>query len=154
MSTGSSLIVFKTGVVTALSARPGLVGVQVTYEYPIASITGADIWLGDAEAVTTIPVMRSGVLKVDENYSMLIIAQVLKTQDEGQAAADIGAVALLREVQQMFAETPQTVPDIQWATVNGWKHKIGPFGVDDSGGNVHRGSRFEIQIGVRARLGT
>jgi hypothetical protein len=154
MTTGSTLVVFKQAVVAALAARPGLAGVQITYEYPIGSITGADIWLADASADTRIPVMRAGVLKVEEDYTLLIIAQVLKTQGEGQEAADIAALGLLREVQQQFAEKPQLVPDIQWAEVRSWRHRVGPFGVDEVGGNANRGSRFEIDVGVRARLGS
>ncbi len=148
MSTGSSLIAFKQALRVALVSRQTLTGVQVTYEYPVASITGEDVWLGNAESTNRIPVMRAGTKKVDEDYTLTVIVQVLMTQSEGQEAADLRAVALLREVQQCLAENPQITPEIQWAQVSGWTHSTGPF----EGGSSSRGSRFEIRVNVRARL--
>lgn len=148
MSTGTSLIAFKQALRAALAARPGLAGVQVAYEYPVAGITGEDIWLGGAESDLRIPVMRAGTKKVDEDYTLTVFVQVLKTQGEGQETADLRAVALLREVQQALAENPQITTEIMWAQVIGWEHFVGPF---ESGG-ASRGSRFEVKVNVRARL--
>ncbi len=148
MSTGTSLIAFKQALRTALAARAGLAGVQVAYEYPVANITGEDIWLGNAESDNRIPVMRAGTKKVDEDYTLTVFAQVLKTQGEGQEAADLRAAAVLREVQQQLAESTQLTAEVMWAQVIGWEHFVGPF---ESGG-ASRGSRFEIRVAVRARL--
>lgn len=148
MSTGTSLIAFKQALKAALATRAGLAGVQVAYEYPATNITGEDIWLGGAESDVRIPVMRAGTKKVDEDYTLTVFVQVLKTQGEGQEAADLRATALLREVQQQLAENPQITAEIMWAQVAGWEHFTGPF----EGGGASRGSRFEIRVGVRARL--
>jgi hypothetical protein len=153
MTTGTTLVEVKQAVVTLLAARPGLATAQVSYEYPLGGTTGKDIWLGRATADTRIPTVKAGTKKVDEEYILTIVAQFLETQGGGQEVADLGALALLREIQQAFAETPQLIPSIQWATVSGWVHNIGVFGHDDTGGDVNRGSRFEIQVTVRARLG-
>lgn len=148
MSAGTSLVAFKQALKTALAARAGLTGVQVAYEYPSTNITGEDIWLGNAESDNRIPVMRAGTKKVDEDYTLTVFAQVLKTQGEGQEAADLRASALLAEVQQCLAETPQLTAQIMWAQITGWEHFVGPF----EGGGASRGSRFEIRVSVRARL--
>ncbi|MGH3834189.1 MAG: hypothetical protein ACREX8_14250 [Gammaproteobacteria bacterium] len=148
MSTGTSLIAFKQALQTALTARPALAGVQVAYEFPTTNITGEDIWLDRAESDSTYPVMRAGTKKVDEDYTVIVMIQVLKTQGEGQEAADLRAAALLAELQQCIAENPQLIPQIQWASFAGWQHLLGPF---ESGGAA-RGSRFEVRVKVRARL--
>lgn len=153
MSTGTTLVLYKQALVTALQARGGLAGTQITYEYPFANITGRDIWLGKALAETHVPTMRAGVKKLDEEYTVLIVAQVLATEGQGQEYADTQAVTLLQEIQQQFATTPQLIPEIMWATLTGWEHNLGVFGHDDTGGQASRGSRFEIISTVRARLG-
>lgn len=155
MTTGTSLIAFKQALVAALAARPGLValGTEVTYEFPVGEEYGRanNIWIGDADAENTVPVAKAGRRKVQEDYTVSVLAQVLKQAGEGQEAADVAALALLQEVQQELADNPQTTPEIMWAEVRGWSHSVGPFG-DASGGNTSRGSRFEIRVGVRARL--
>jgi len=148
LSVGTTLIAFKQALKAALEARPGLAGATVNYQYPSTNITGEDIWLDRAESDNRIPVMRAGTKKVDEDYTVTLFIQVLKTQGEGQEAADLRALALLTEVQQLLAETPQLTSDIQWAQVTGWEHFVGPFEGKDSA----RGSRFEVRVAVRARL--
>lgn len=148
MTTGTTLIPFKQAVKAALAARPGLAGATVHYQYPSTAITNEDIWLDKAECDTSIPVMRAGTKKVDEEYTLTIIIQVLKMQGEGQEAADVRAAQLLAEVQQLFAETPQLIPEIQWSQVAGWQNFVGPF----EGKDTARGSRFEVRVTVRARL--
>lgn len=150
MSTGTTLVPFKRALVAALATRLRLMPVQVTYEYP-DDITGRDIWLGRAESDNRIPVSRAGTMKVDEEYTLVVIAQALETTGGGQEAADVDAVVMLAAVQQELAENPQTTPEIQWARVTGWDQSTGPFGEAD-GGNANRGSRFEIRVTVKARL--
>lgn len=151
MTTGTSLVPFKQALVAALGARAGLSGVQVAYEYPMPQPEPQAIWLAGAEADLAVPVARAGRRKVEETYTVTLVAQVLMQQGEGQEAADLAALAILQEVQHELADNPQTTPEIMWAELRGWSHSVGPFG-DASGGNVSRGSRFEIRVGVRARL--
>lgn len=154
MTTGTTLVLYKQALVTALAARPGLAGKQVAYEFPLPKPASQAIWLGGATAETTIPTMRAGTKKVDEAFTLLVIAQALETEGGGQLVADTAALALFLEVQQQLAETPQLIPEIQWSVMTGWEHNPGVFGVDDSGGDASRGSRFEIRVTVRARLGS
>jgi len=151
MSTGTSLVAFKQASVAGLAARPGLADVCVLYEFPYGSNPVRSMWFAGAESDNSIPVMRAGTKKVDEEYVVTLVVQVLKTQGEGQPACDLDAAALLAEVQQFYAENPQITPEIMWAQVGGWEQSIGPFGVAD-GGDANRGSRFEVRIVVRARL--
>ena len=151
MTTGTSLVALKQALVTALAARPGLAAVQVEYEYPMPSPEAQAIWFGGAEADLDTPVARAGRIKMQEDYTVTLVAQVLKQQGEGQEAADVAALALLQEIQQELADNPVPTPAVLWALLKSWSHSVGPFG-DASGGNVSRGSRFEIRIGVRARL--
>ena len=148
MTTGSTLIVYKQALKTALEGRPGIAGATVHYSYPSTNITGEDIWLDSAISDNRIPVMRANTKKVDEDYTLTVIIQVLKMQGEGQEAADIRCLELLVELQQLLAETPQLIPEIHWSLLAGWTHFVGPFEGKDSA----RGSRFEVRVNVRARL--
>lgn len=147
MSTGTTLVAFKTALVDALTARPGLAGVQVSYGFPEMEIQDESIWLQDAQASTGFPVMKSGTKKVEEQYSITVACQVLRSEGESQLVADVRAAELLVEVQQTLAETPQLIPDIMWAELDGWRHHVGLL----PKGEGH-GSRFDVQVQVRARL--
>jgi hypothetical protein len=151
VTTGTSLVPLKQALVALLAARPGLAAVQVSYDYPMPAPESKAIWLAGAEADLGTPVMRAGRVKMQEDYTVTLIAQVLMQQGEGQEAADLAALVLLQEIQQELADHPQPTPEVMWALLKSWAHSVGPFG-DASGGNVSRGSRFEIRIGVRARL--
>jgi len=151
VTTGTSLVPFKQALVSALAARSGLAAVQVSYEYPMPAPEAQAIWISGAEADLDMPVYRAGRVKMQEDYTVTLVAQVLKQQGEGQEAADVASLALLQEVQQELADNPRPTPEVMWAVLKSWSHSVGPFG-DASGGNVSRGSRFEIRIGVRARL--
>jgi hypothetical protein len=93
--------------------------------------------------------MRAGTKKVDETVALSLIIQVLKTSGEGQEAADLEAVELFSEVQQLFARTPQISPSIMSAQITRWSHKTGSF----SGNESSHGSRFEVTVTAKARLG-
>lgn len=147
MSIGTTLALWKVALVTSLQGRAGLVNVSVGYSFPEDNITGQDIWFDEAESDNVIPVMRAGTKKVDEEYVATIIIQVLKNQGESQSVADVRAVELLGELQQALAESPQTVSEIHWAELIGWKNHIGIL----PSGNGH-GSRFTCLVQVRARL--
>lgn len=147
MSTGTSLVAFKQTLKTALAARPGMSGVQLSYGYPGNDyVQRESVWFEGAEVVNSeFPVMKAGTKKVDETYTLDVVVQVLKTQGEDQEAADLRAVALLAELQQALAENPQLTPEIQWAEMAGWEHATGEL-------NTGHGSRFNVTLRVRARL--
>ncbi|MEV5538479.1 hypothetical protein AB0L13_16610 [Saccharopolyspora shandongensis] len=148
MSTGTTLPAVKRAIVDALAARPGMAGVQVSYEMPQRGVLAESVWWGeDTETETEIPVMRAGTKKVDELWSGMLVVQVLITDGRDAEAADLRAAALLAEVQQCLAEQPRISPEVQWAEMTGWAHHVGPIGDGTS-----RGSRFDVAIRVRARL--
>lgn len=148
MSTGSTLVVVKDALLVGLRARPGLAGVQVAYALPQRGLQREAIWFGEeTETDAAIPVMRAGIKKVEEQYSLPMVLQVLVTDGRDERAADGRAVELLAELQQLLAERPRITDAIEWAELSAWAHYVGPIG--DS---TNRGARFEVQITVRARL--
>jgi len=148
MSTGTTLPAVKRAIVDALAARPGMAGVQVSYEMPQRGIAAESVWFGeDTETETEIPVMKAGTKHVDETYALPLVVQVLVTDGRDAETADLRAAALLAQVQQCLAVQPRIIPAIQWAEMAGWVHHVGPIGDGTS-----RGSRFDVSVRVRARL--
>lgn len=147
MSTGTTLVAFKQALVTALSARPRLAGVQISYGFPDTEIWDESIWIEGARAELGIPTMTVGTKRVEENYSLTVACQVLRTQAEGQDVADLRAAQLLVELQQALAEKPELIPEILWAEIDGWTHHVGALAKSDG-----HGSRFDVRVRVRARL--
>lgn len=148
MSVGTTLFEFKSALVDALSARAGLTGVQVSYGFPNQEVSDEAIWLQDANSNNSIPTYKAGAsVKVEEVYTVTVACQVLMSQGEPQETADARAVELLREVQQAVAENPRLIPTILHAQLTGWRHHGGPL---ETGGG--HGSRFDVQVEVRARL--
>ncbi|WP_017974366.1 hypothetical protein [Actinopolyspora halophila] len=147
MTTGTTLVAFKHALVDALRARGGLAGVQVEYAFPEDALQDEAIWVEGVDASMTLPVLRAGTKPVDEDYTVTLAVQVLKSQGESQETADTRLLELFAEVQQCFAEQPQLIPEIQWALPTGWKHILGvlPTGMG-------HGSRFDVRVRVKARL--
>jgi hypothetical protein len=153
MSTGTSLVALKQALITALRARAGLVGVQVLYaagDFQTGDdhLEGEAIWLRNTEWESSeFPVMRAGTKKVDEVYALEVFVQVLKTDGSSQETADLRALALVAELQQALAETPQVSAQTFWGELKMRRHITGQL----SPGPGH-GSRFEAVIWVKARL--
>lgn len=153
MSTGTTLVVLKQALVTALRARSGLAGVQVLYgpdDFPLGQDQVQDeaIWLGDTTWLESeIPVFNTGTKKVDEVYQLEWVVQVIKADGSTQETADLRAVALLAELQQALAETPALSPQVFWALIRMRRHATGQVVAGPS-----HGSRFEGAVEVKARL--
>lgn len=148
MSVGTTLVEFKSALVDALTARPGLDGVQISYGFPDEEVTDEAIWLQDANANDSIPTYRAGPsVKVEEQYTVIVACQVLMGEGAPQQDADQRAAELLAEVQQAVAENPRLIPTILHAQLSGWRHHVGLL---PTGGG--HGSRFDVQVQVKARL--
>lgn len=147
MTTGSTLVVIKKALRTALEARPGLAGVKVSYDPDLSEPEA--IILGNARTIREedIPVMKSGTAKVDERYTLDVVIQVRLEDGQDQEAADERAVAILAELQQVLAAAPQLVPEVFTVQLDGWEHFVGAF----PSGRGH-GSRFETKVRAYARL--
>lgn len=149
MSTGSTLIEVKQALIAALSARPGLAGAQITYGFPVGQITGRDVWLGEATSENSPDTMRGGArVPTLEDYRLTVHLQVIKSQGEGQEAADVEALGLLNEVQQEIAGLPQPTPNVLMVELAGWEHL--PAVLEGQGQSC--GSKFTVAVRVRARL--
>lgn len=152
MATGTTLIAFRSGLVTRLTARAALAGVQVAKTMPGTEpgteLAAESIWFADAESDHEIPVMKAGTKKVDEVFTLAAVVQVLILDGRDQDTADLRAVALLAELQQELAETPHTIDSVDWAEMAGWNYVGGALG-----GGTSRGSRFDVLLRVAARLG-
>jgi hypothetical protein len=153
MATGTSLVALKQALVTALRARAGLTGVQVLY-WPDDFLVGDDhlkneaIWFGNARWLESeIQVLTAGTKPVDEVYEIDWYVQVLKEDGSTQETADLRAVALLAELQQALAETPQPSTQSFWALIRLGQHFTGQLVP-----GPNHGSRFEGTVEVRARL--
>lgn len=153
MTTGTSLVDFKQALVTALRARPALAAVQVLYgpdDFPSGDdhVENESIWFGDTNwTAFEIPLIKAGTKKVDETYELDWIIQVIKGDGSLQETADIRAKALLVELQQALAETPQVSAETFWAQLRLRRHATGQV-VSGPG----HGSRFEGVVEVRSRL--
>ncbi|MEB3367416.1 hypothetical protein [Saccharopolyspora mangrovi] len=147
MSVGTTLVQFKSALVSKLTARPGLAGVQISYGFPDEAIEAEAIWLQDANSTDSIPTFKTGPVRVEEVYTVVVACQVLKSDGSTQEEADTRAVAILSEVQQALAVEPRLIDEILYAQLAGWKHSTGVLPT----GNGH-GSRFDVQVQVRARL--
>lgn len=153
MTTGTSLVAVKQAMVTALRARPALATVQVLYgadDFPPGKdhLESEAIWFGNTTWNDfSIPLIKAGTKKVDEDYDTEWFVQVLKDDGSTQEAADLRAKALLAELQQALAEAPGISSEISWAQLRVRNHFTGQF-VSGPG----HGSRFEGVINVRARL--
>lgn len=152
MATGTTLVLMKQALVTALRARPGLAGVQVLYgvdDFPEGDdhLEQESIWFGEATwPDTEIPTMRGGTKEVDETYELSWVIEVIKSDGSLQEAADLRGKALLVELQQALAENPQPSAEVLWAELKIRRHIPGQVA---PGGH---GARFEGVIEVRARL--
>jgi hypothetical protein len=150
VTAGTTLIHVKRDLIAALKQRPKLSAANIAYTHPGTDGTkGEAIWLGNASSENVIPVMRAGTAKVDETISLTLYIQSLKTAGEGQEEADRASVEMFAEVQQLLAERPKVSPVIQWAQLTRWVHSTGAFAGNDSS----HGSRFEVTVTIRSRLG-
>jgi hypothetical protein len=149
VSTGTTLVAVKQALRTALRARIGLTGVIVSYTQPAAFESDDNIWFGTAIASTELSNMRGGApLTVMETVELELHIQSGTFVDDGQETADLRATALLAEVQQELASTPQTTADVMITELIGWEHSTGPAGGDGSGYASH----FTCRVRIRARL--
>lgn len=140
-TTGTSLVVVKAALVTALKARSGLSGIPVTYSKPrrATEVTETEggitaIWLGGARGETNIPYLTGPAShQTEETYSFEVVCQaIVRSSDvtgDGQQAADTQAVVLEAEVASCLAADPTVAssnPLARAAAVTGWTHQTLP----------------------------
>lgn len=121
---GSNYSAAKQAIVSALTGRAGLSGIQVSYSTP-DKIETSSIFFDDdrdADIDSTIRVMTgssspSNPHRVRETVALPLSIQAVEVASV--QAADTAAVALLAEVQQAFAENSQMVPGAMWVQLRG-----------------------------------
>lgn len=147
---GTTMFAFRSALLDALRARPGLAGVQLAYDKPVSELQSEAMWWDmEAESDDELPLMEAGTKTVEETYTVAMVLQVLVDDGRDQQAADLRAAELLAELQQELAAKPQTIEDINWAQLSGWAY-IGKAIAGDGGSC--RGARFGVVITVKARL--
>lgn len=158
MSVGSTYSTAKEAIRAKLAARSGLSAVKVSYQAPMqaADTTGATglqdaIWLDDATGDYENTVICGLPLRIDENYTIKVVAQSLKASKDGtQKAADIRVDELLYEVMAELA----TDPTFGVTAFNHFQISHGGFrritGVLPQGAG--HGARCELDLNVEARI--
>lgn len=148
MTAGSNLVEVQQALVDLLAARPGLSGVQISYDMPQTELLNKSIWFEEADASVSMPVHRGGATqKMEEDITLHGMVQVLAGQGQTQAQADTQGVALLAEVQQQLAEKPILTDNIMWATMSGWNKTGGVLAT-----NKGHASGWKFRVNIKARL--
>lgn len=157
---GSTYATLKAAIVTQLSARSGLEGVDVLPAPPADALkvhgpTGAGkaIWIADAEGDQDNTVLcGEGRLDIDETYSLTIVLQALPIDNEAQTATDLKVDQMLGELLLELASDPTwglvTGPVQYLITSRGsFRRFTGPLP-----GNATYPSRCEFDLDVEARI--
>lgn len=155
MSVGSSYSTAKAAIVSKLDARSGLDGVNVLYQAPeqasdVGGESGDAIWLDDAEGDYDNVVICGLPLRLEELYTLKLVAQSLRPSRDGtQLVADQRVDALLYEILDELA----TDPTFGITSFNYFQITRGAFtrvtGVLPNGAG--HGSRAELQLNVECR---
>jgi hypothetical protein len=139
MATSSTVTTVKAALLTRLSLRAGLAGVDLAYGW--SGDFGLEaIFFGSTRGVHEDPVTTGGRIPRDERYTMNVIVSVAKEGGTPQDAED-RAFALLAEVENELADTPRLglVNVIDWAAARDFESQAGP---------TPEGGLAEIRLGV------
>lgn len=116
MATTSTLVTFKTALVSALQTK--LTGVQVAYAWPGPDTAPESVYL-DTEAAgeQRIPHLTAGRKTRDEIYRVTVIVWVAQPDGTVTSAetCESRAHALMSGVEDVLADTPRLTSAIQWA---------------------------------------
>lgn len=162
---GSSYATVKTAVRDKLSERPGLMGVNISYQAPVqaADVRGAGsyemIFLDDVEDGELDNVVFCSLpLRLEENYHVKLIVQVLRPSSQGtQETADQRVDQLLFEVMHELASDPTFGIDVNPGPHSHFDHinvTRGRF-IRETGfleGSNGHGSRCELDLEVTCRI--
>lgn len=152
MATGTTQVAVKKALRTALSARSGLTGVQVSYAKPNEELQAESIWFGSS---TSSPEVRQAAFTGGgrpktqfEAYDFLVTVQVLLQDGRDEETADERAALLLAELQQALAAAPTLgVDGVKKVEMSAWEHDCGPIGE-----STDRGARYDVTVSVMAEL--
>ena len=156
MAAGSTVVAYKEALLALLTTRTGAT-VNVGYQAPedkadLQNTAGLQeaVWFEDADGTDDVVALGTPLI-LDETYTVKVVVQVLNPASDGtQRAVDARAVAILGEVIGLVSANPtlSVTAFARCETVSlGWKHVVGRLGTQPG-----HGSRFEISLGVEARL--
>lgn len=117
---GSIIVATKAAIVSTLSARPALSGVQVTYSDEPELARRERLYLGDVDEGDHDPAaLRSGRRLREENFTLHLYAEVVGKPNA--AANELRTLELVREAEEALADDPKLggVPGLSFATVEG-----------------------------------
>jgi hypothetical protein len=148
VATGTSLIAVREALLALLQDRPGLTGVSVTYGRPKTEMPPEAIWFDSEASADNVRLAATGgaIKKVEENYDLLVVLQVMAEDDELGLVADRRAVELFGELQQTVAAAPALIGPVLVMQISGWLHSSAALGM------AEQGSRFAVTLRVTAHL--
>lgn len=133
---------YKTALITALKARPGLAGVQITYGFLIRGLRNESIAVGSIEWEDE-KYAAVGNRRKEENYWVNLWVWVSRKGRTQQEATE-RVFALLAEIEVFLRETPIMV-GVNWAQVEPVTLNEAPLGKEGYS------ALAEARIRVKAR---
>lgn len=145
---GSTMVDFKSTLVTALAALPAMSGVKVSFADPGETALKENVWCGrirdnEHEAVA----LKSGRRRREENYTVDVFVEVTGTRLTVETA-ETRALALGLALEEYLADNPKldgTVSGLLFAVVSGME-----LSSVESTDGPH--TRLTVSIDVKARL--
>lgn len=139
----STIPAFKAALLTALQARAGLSGVQVTYGWPSGQVKRESIMLG---GVTGTQEFRTvGATQKMENYSLTAYITVIKEGSALQQSADERALAIMAEIEAELRSDLTVGNTVLTAQVA--RYDLEPMASSET-----REARLTVTIDVMARI--
>lgn len=138
----SSIPTLKANLVTQLSARGGLSGVQVSYGPP-APVQDEYIWLGDTDGAQEYATYASPNQRHEAYQLQVVICKEM--QGTGMQAADERCFALFAEVEAQLRTDPTVNSAVSEAHVGAYKLSeiLSPDG-------MNRIAQLEVQVNCQA----
>lgn len=139
----STIPALKAGLLSLLSARAGLSGVQVVYGAPLPNPGREFISLGGTEGEQQTAAL--GRLRREEEYRLTIYASVLREGLDQQACTE-RAFELVEEIEDAVRADPTIGGAVRTALVDG------PFTLEEGATDAHRTALVTIALLCTARI--
>lgn len=142
----STIPAVKAALVAAFQARPALSGVQVTWGVPHDAIAREWICVGDVEGRQDSAAI--GQQRRDEEYTVLVVVNVVRPSLESAQATAERCFALVAEVEQALrplTAPPLGVADLIWAFVT-------KTDLTETFDTDQRTARATVHVACRARI--
>lgn len=148
MALTSTLPAVKTALLAALQADGALAGIQVSRSWPGDTLQQNAVWMGEATAHNTIPVVRGARVAREENITVDVYINC-QCPGADASAAEAQAFEILGEVENILANDPTLgrTDGVIKAYVESWQLKEGL-----SQSRLGWASQIIAGVAVQARL--